>query len=372
LYSGVFPRRRKTITYALVLFIKTRQNTPLLAAGMNGERGSRGCNPLERGFQRGCRPLWSRSGLMPRPRRRALRASEAPCGVRVYFDLEKYRKAISQFEKSEKSHNYQETSYSKYNCFYLGYCFLNLGNFKKAVEYFEQYLRFNKNDSEVLSYVGWCYMLLNKPSDALKTYLQGTKLQGNLPYWHAECARILMKLNHSAEAFEHLELAKAKAKDTNEKKLIKILEYEFEGKLVKAIESLKKVVNNLNTNTFKSRLIPKADYYVMMSRYQKEVGNTKEVLSCLQKAFEDNPNDLWVINELAMEYADQEIKLDKALKLINRALFYQPDNSIFIDTEGWILFKMGRKEEAKLEIRKSLALNPNCKDTQMHHKLIMT
>jgi hypothetical protein len=48
--------------------MKTRQNTPPLVAGMNGERGSRGCNPLERGFQRGCRPLWSRAGLMPRLR----------------------------------------------------------------------------------------------------------------------------------------------------------------------------------------------------------------------------------------------------------------------------------------------------------------
>jgi hypothetical protein len=44
-------------------FMKTRQNTPPLVAGMNGERGSRGCNPLERGFQGGCRPLWSRAGL---------------------------------------------------------------------------------------------------------------------------------------------------------------------------------------------------------------------------------------------------------------------------------------------------------------------
>jgi hypothetical protein len=58
------------------LFIKIRQNTPPLGAGMNGERGSRGCNPLERGFQRGCRPLWSRAGLMPRLQRAPARSVE--------------------------------------------------------------------------------------------------------------------------------------------------------------------------------------------------------------------------------------------------------------------------------------------------------
>jgi len=85
LKNRIIEGRFKSNAKRALSFIKTRQNTPLLAAGMNGERGSRGCNPLERGFQRGCRPLWSRSGLMPRPRRRALRASEAPCGVRVYY-----------------------------------------------------------------------------------------------------------------------------------------------------------------------------------------------------------------------------------------------------------------------------------------------
>ena len=56
--------------------MKTRQNTPPLVAGMNGERGSRGCNLLERGFQRGCRPLWSRAGLMPRLRSAPARSVE--------------------------------------------------------------------------------------------------------------------------------------------------------------------------------------------------------------------------------------------------------------------------------------------------------
>lgn len=57
-------------------FIKTRQNTPPLGAGMNGGLGSRGCNPLERGFQRGCKPLWSRAGLMPRLRSAPARSVE--------------------------------------------------------------------------------------------------------------------------------------------------------------------------------------------------------------------------------------------------------------------------------------------------------
>ena len=113
-------------------------------------------------------------------------------------------------------------------------------------------------------------------------------------------------------------------------------------------------------------------YYELASMIGVDKITVSNYINILEKAYEDNSKDLWVINQLAMEYADQEIKLDKALELIDKALIYQPENSIFIDTKGWILYKMGRKEESKLEIEKSLALNPDCKDTQKHYKKIMT
>lgn len=290
----------------------------------------------------------------------------------IYFYLEKYRKAISLFEKSEKAHHYQDASYSKYNCYYLGYCFLKLGNFKKAIEYFEKYLKFNKNDYEVLSYAGWCYMLLNKPSDALGICLQGAELQGESPYWHIECAKILMELNRKEEALRHLGLAETKTKNSDCIAIIESLRYKINENLDDAIKTIRDIIRNnkAHPNTFGQIL--KGDLYIMLSRFLRELGDIEGVLNILEKAFEDNARDLWVINELAMEYADQEIKLDKALELIDKALIYQPENSIFIDTRGWILYKMDRKEESKLEIEKSLALNPDCKDTQKHYKLVMT
>lgn len=290
----------------------------------------------------------------------------------IYFYLGKYRKAISLFEKSENSHHDQETSYSKYNCYYLGYCSLNLGNFKKTIEYFGKYLKFNKKDYEVLSYAGWCYMLLNRPSDALRIYLQGAELQKDSPYWHIECATILMELNRKEEALNHLDLAETKTKDSDYMATIKSLRYKIKGNLNDAIKTIREIMCTNEAHPNKFGLILKADLLINLSRLLRESGNIKETINILEKAYEDNPKDLWVINQLAMEYADQEIKLDEALELIDKALICQPENSIFIDTKGWILYKMGRKEESKVEIEKSLALNPNCKDTQKHYKQIVT
>ena len=286
----------------------------------------------------------------------------------IYFYLEKYRKAISLLEKSEKAHNHQAAAYSKYNCFYLGYCYLNLGNFQKTIENFERHLRFEKNP-ELLHCLSWLYMLINRPSDALETCLRGAKAEPASSSWHFECARILLELNRNDEASEHIKLAETKAKDDNERNMIEAIKYKYAGQTDKAINSLGNIILR---NSPKLEPAQKADFYVLMARYQREMSDPAGVINSLKKAFENNPTDVWLTNELAMEYADQEIKLAEALAMMDKALKYQPDNSVFIDTKGWILFKMGRKEEARREIEKSLALNPDCKDTREHYKLMLT
>lgn len=287
----------------------------------------------------------------------------------IYFHLEKYRKAISLLEKSEKAHNYQDSTYSRYNCFYLGYCYLNLGNFKRTIECFERYLKFKK-DPELLEYISSCYISINRPLNALETCLQGTKLEPDSSAWNIYCARILMELNRKDEALEHLKLAEEKVKDTHEKNIINSLEYKLEGHLGKAIETVKDMISGLDASLNTLMRQQKAHCYMIMKQYQREINDQQGVLDSLKQAFKNKPTDMWIINELAMEYADQEIMLDEALALANKALLYQPDNSIFMDTKGWILFKMGKIQEAKAEIGRSLSLNPENKDANEHYKLI--
>lgn len=178
-----------------------------------------------------------------------------------------------------------------------------------------------------------------------------------------------MELNRNDEAFEYIKLAATKVKDDNEKRMIEAIKYKCSGQPDKAINILRDIISS---NSPKLEPQQKADCYILMARYQREINDWEGVINSLKKAFDNNPTDIWLKNELAMEYADQEIKLDEALTMMDNALMYQPENFVFIDTKGWILFKLGRKAEAKREIEKSLALNPDCKDTKEHYKLILT
>lgn len=73
----------------------------------------------------------------------------------IYYDLGKFNKAIEMLSKSEKAHN-KEASFIKYNSYYLGHSYLNLGNHQKAGEHFKKYLTFNPEDLHAISIIKEC------------------------------------------------------------------------------------------------------------------------------------------------------------------------------------------------------------------------
>jgi tetratricopeptide (TPR) repeat protein len=52
-------------------------------------------------------------------------------------------------------------------------------------------------------------------------------------------------------------------------------------------------------------------------------------------------------NYLAYCYAQNEVKLEEALTLITEALVEYPDSAAMLDTKGWVLYKLGRIDEAR-------------------------
>ncbi len=63
------------------------------------------------------------------------------------------------------------------------------------------------------------------------------------------------------------------------------------------------------------------------------------------------------LNNLAYTLAVRGIELERALFLVERALETEPQNASYLDTKGWIYYRMGRFEDAETWIRKALKLD---------------
>ena len=55
-------------------------------------------------------------------------------------------------------------------------------------------------------------------------------------------------------------------------------------------------------------------------------------------------------------WVDLTDRYEEALKLIERALELKPDEHYVVDSMGWVLYRLGRLEEAEKYLRQALSL----------------
>lgn len=66
-----------------------------------------------------------------------------------------------------------------------------------------------------------------------------------------------------------------------------------------------------------------------------------------------NPEHTDALNALGYTLADRTERYQEALELVERALALEPDESYVVDSMGWVLFRLGRHEEAADYLRRS-------------------
>lgn len=63
-----------------------------------------------------------------------------------------------------------------------------------------------------------------------------------------------------------------------------------------------------------------------------------------------------ILNNYSYSLAERGIQLDRALQMAKEAVEKQPENSSYLDTIGWVYFKLGKYDEAKKYIAKAVEL----------------
>ena len=69
------------------------------------------------------------------------------------------------------------------------------------------------------------------------------------------------------------------------------------------------------------------------------------------------PDNVAALNALGYTLADRTTRYREALELIDRARVADPGNAAIIDSHGWVLYRLGRHEEALVELRRAFVLN---------------
>ena len=75
-------------------------------------------------------------------------------------------------------------------------------------------------------------------------------------------------------------------------------------------------------------------------------------------ALEKNPNDPYTLNYLGYWWADDGRNLEEAIKLIEQAVRLRPSSGYFVDSLGWVHYKLGNYDLAVAFLEKATMLEP--------------
>ncbi len=78
----------------------------------------------------------------------------------------------------------------------------------------------------------------------------------------------------------------------------------------------------------------------------------------LLKALELQPDQPFVLNYLGYSWVEQGHNLERAEALIRRAVELRPKDGYIVDSLGWVLYRVGRPEEAVVQLERAVELQP--------------
>jgi len=88
---------------------------------------------------------------------------------------------------------------------------------------------------------------------------------------------------------------------------------------------------------------------------QQNSGDFKGAETTLREILAESPNNPIAQNNLGYFLAERNEKLEEALKLIQEAIKTEPENPSYLDSLGWVYFKLGKLELAEENLKKAMS-----------------
>jgi tetratricopeptide (TPR) repeat protein len=99
--------------------------------------------------------------------------------------------------------------------------------------------------------------------------------------------------------------------------------------------------------------------YERQKKYDQAEQSFRQVL-------QQDPNNSMTLNYLGYMLADRNVHLEEALTLVKKALDLDPQNYNYIDSLGWVYFKLGNYDQAEENLRRAADKSPNDATIQDH------
>ena len=102
----------------------------------------------------------------------------------------------------------------------------------------------------------------------------------------------------------------------------------------------------------------KHDVWIARANLLDKMKKPDAVEAEYRKVLAADPQDAGALNDLGYMLADRNTRLPEALQMITKAIEEEPNNGAYLDSLGWVYFRLGRLPEAEESLRKALQFTP--------------
>ncbi len=258
--------------------------------------------------------------------------------------------------------------------FPTGYVLANLAADGKKTELTEKFYRFlltikRERAGLIFEELGSYYIEVRKYAEAAKVYQEAADdpdLSDNRANFLFLTTNALQRSGDTKGALEAITAAQALMPNNPLLRTQEAWVYSDAHQFDVAIERLEKLIADFPEAQFR-KIIRRAQYILSNTYVLK--GDIPKGEKILEAIYKEEPDDISVNNDLGYLYADQGKNLEQAEGMIRKALAADPENGAYLDSLGWVLFKLGKYDDALPYLEKAVKNSPGAGDETLWEHL---
>ena len=176
-------------------------------------------------------------------------------------------------------------------------------------------------------------------------------------YWYRlkKEAQIISKKRNKKESLNYITSNFSEIENPNIKILFDIANFHKNAKNYKeAIKYYTRIINKVEDG---SKI--KSDLFYRRGGSYERIGNYEQADKDMLNSLEIDPEDAYVLNYLAYSWLERDYKIDTAIEMLKKAYSYKSNDPYIIDSIGWAYYLIDDYEKAERYLKRAVELMPD-------------
>ena len=238
----------------------------------------------------------------------------------------------------------------------LAQTYLRMQRFSEAQEAANKAIEINPKFGGAYATSGTAYRLMGRFEDAIATFKKGISVDPSDWRLHGSLGEVYI-------GTEQFTLAEAEFRES-----LRI--YDYPGTYYALALALDKQKRTAEAETVLSDGVKKsprdANLRVMFGSFLNQHDKTAEAEAQYNEVLKLAPNNALALNNLGYLLVERGVRLEEALKMIQRAVDASPNNGAYLDSLGWAYFKLGKFDDAERYLTQAARLYIGSATVQEH------